>query len=108
MQEAYPDLTIISTVAWIGANSLQSGAVVEHGLLEKLVIGLYKGEERKFTGGGISGTTTFEPVISDEEKGKREEGRKRVDRFAELLEKGGGDVEVADDIQPARWSKNMW
>ena len=38
LQVAYPQVPIISVVAWIGAN-LHPGPLVTHGIMEKLIMG---------------------------------------------------------------------
>ena len=39
---------------------------------------------------------------------RREEGFKRTEFFADLLRRGGGAVDVYEDIQPKRYEKNLW
>ncbi|KAK4054920.1 hypothetical protein OIV83_000844 [Microbotryomycetes sp. JL201] len=109
---AYPDVPIISAVAWIGAN-LKKNALVTHGALEKLIIGLYQGEGRGAELNPVSGETTdpFADPAGYEKPGgdiKRQEGLARTQQFAELLQGGGGEVEIAEDIQPKRYEKNIW
>lgn len=43
LQVAYPQVPVISVVVWIGAN-LHPGPLVTHGIMEKLIMGLYLGE----------------------------------------------------------------
>ncbi|GAA5947009.1 hypothetical protein JCM3765_002115 [Sporobolomyces pararoseus] len=110
LQVAYPQVPIISVVAWIGAN-LHPGPLVTHGIMEKLIMGLYIGE------GGDS-PQSVEAVEDDyaDPAGyrgpggpeRRDEGFRRTDFFAELLRKGGGAVDVYQDIQPKRYEKNLW
>ncbi|GAA95427.1 uncharacterized protein L969DRAFT_101548 [Mixia osmundae IAM 14324] len=148
VQASFPGIIIISVVAWIGANVLDKGATVEHGMLEKLVIGYYQGEERihnsasvtHLDGGAPSGsspsphapTTASEtpsssstagtgsgtgagpgrtdsaPIASQFTPDRVEQGEARLREFASLLEAGGGQVEIAKDIQAQRWQKNLW
>lgn len=102
---AYPNVPIISTVSWIGTNLHHEPAPrVSHGKLEKLVIGLYKGE-------GEPGDVLGDPsgyTKSDEGRERFRDGIDRVALFAKLLVSGGGTVEVADDIQPRRFQKVYW
>ncbi|GAA5846561.1 hypothetical protein JCM5353_005355 [Sporobolomyces roseus] len=107
LQVAYPQIPLISVVVWIGAN-LHPGPLVTHGMLEKLIIGLYHGE------GGDSpyGLESVEDDYADPAgyrgpggQERREEGVRRTEFFAELLQKGGGAVEVYEDIQPKRGVK---
>ncbi|EGG07386.1 uncharacterized protein MELLADRAFT_35492, partial [Melampsora larici-populina 98AG31] len=84
--EAFPSIHIISTVAWIGANLISKPnqpTIIEHGKMEKLVFGLYDDEKRSL-------------------------GKIEVDLLASLLKDGGGQIEVLEHIQPARWAKNLW
>lgn len=116
--DAQPRTRLLSTIAPCGAIP-----ILEHGLLEKLVFGLYDGE-------GFA--PSFGPSSSDPDPGecgnfvdgllneegqslqgelraqKRAEGKLEVDLFASLLRDGGGEVEVLEHIQPARWAKNLW
>ncbi|KAK4058016.1 hypothetical protein OIO90_000755 [Microbotryomycetes sp. JL221] len=112
VQTAFPDVPVISCVAWIGAN-LKPNALVTHGALEKLVIGLYQGEGRGAELNPISGETTdkFADPAGYEKPGgeiKRQEGLLKTEQFANLLKQGGGEVEIAKDIQPRRYEKNIW
>jgi 2-dehydropantoate 2-reductase len=94
VQVAYPDLTILSAVAWLGVNAYDNGARVEHGLREKLVVGVYTGDEHAV--GSSSSSAGSTPT---EEGGK---GHLAVEEFVELLRKGGSDAEVSHEIQAAR------
>lgn len=99
-------------VAWIGAN-LKPGAIVTHGMLEKLIIGLYKGEgvEKEFNPSSGESSDAFADPAGYEREGGAEreaEGVRRTHQFAALLQGGGGGVEVVQDIQPARYSKTIW
>ncbi|KAL8277051.1 hypothetical protein RQP46_010585 [Phenoliferia psychrophenolica] len=80
VQIAYPNVPIISAVAWIGANLLKgpTGPTVTHGMLEELVIGLYQ-----------------EAIAL-----------KNTTLFADLLNKAG-QCKVVDDIQPKRYEKSL-
>lgn len=102
VQQAYPDVPIISAVAWIGAN-LKPDARVTHGMLEKLVIGLYQGEGVGSELNPISGETAdmFADPAGYERPGgelRRQHGLDRTRAFADLLRSGGGEVEVAKDM----------
>jgi 2-dehydropantoate 2-reductase len=115
VQLAYPDLTILSAVSWLGVNLYEGGARVEHGLRERLVVGLYTGDEHE----NIAG-------LGPE---ALEKGRLSAQQFVGLLQKGGSDAEVSNEIQIARvsefispdyrrlwfneqylsqWKKNLW
>ncbi|GAA5918314.1 hypothetical protein JCM1841_002167 [Sporobolomyces salmonicolor] len=110
LQSAYPQVPIISVVAWIGAN-LKPGPRVTHGMLEKLIMGLYLGE------GGDSpyGLENVEDDYADPAgyrgpggEERRKEGARRTNAFADLLKNGGGCAEVVEDIQPKRYEKTVW
>ncbi|KAI5477060.1 protein of ketopantoate reductase family [Pseudohyphozyma bogoriensis] len=109
VQASYPETPIISCVAWIGANLISSEGVpvVTHGILEKLVIGLYLGEggDGPHQTGGFADPAGYNNVGGEIRK---EDGLKRTALFAQLLSNGGGEVEVAEDIQPKRYQKNIW
>lgn len=134
VQVAYPHVPIVSVVAWIGANLLP-GPRVTHGLLEKLIIGLYTGEG--VNSAANPGTGEVEDDLGDpagykqggEGEERKEEGVRRTNQFAHLLQSGGGGVEVMEvswrparllvvarlillilhqDIQPSRYSKLLW
>ncbi|KAG0150180.1 hypothetical protein CROQUDRAFT_73247 [Cronartium quercuum f. sp. fusiforme G11] len=121
LAEAFPSIHIISCVAWIGANLIQNptGPVIEHGKMEKLVIGLYDGEgfspsftkdEPCTSGHFINGLLDNNGIglIGEAREEKRMRGKQEVELFASLLSDGGGEVEVLEFIQPARWGKNLW
>ncbi|KAH9807573.1 ketopantoate reductase PanE/ApbA C terminal-domain-containing protein [Melampsora americana] len=121
--EAFPSIHIISTVAWIGANLISKPnqpTIIEHGKMEKLVFGLYDGEgfgpsvlndpDPGESGHFVDGLlkedgSSLEGTMRDE---KRALGKVEVDLFASLLKDGGGQIEVLEHIQPARWAKNLW
>ncbi|BGP12719.1 hypothetical protein JCM10213_008857 [Rhodosporidiobolus nylandii] len=108
---AYPHIPIISVSVWVGAN-LKDGGLVTHGTLEKLVMGLYDGE------GGRTGTDadhTDDPLIDPhgyrqgkEGEERYQEGQRRTKVFADLINNGGGTAELVEDIQVARYQKNLW
>ncbi|GAA6023728.1 hypothetical protein JCM10207_000237 [Rhodosporidiobolus poonsookiae] len=109
---AYPEVPIISVVAWVGAN-LHAGGRVTHGLLEKLVGGVYTGE------GGETGADSTEHVEDEfaDPHGYRkqpdgpdrlDEAKRRAKVFADLVNNGGGCFELVDSIQPRRYEKNLW
>ncbi|GAA5911821.1 hypothetical protein JCM8208_002447 [Rhodotorula glutinis] len=108
---AYPSCPIISVVAWIGAN-LKEGGRVTHGLLEQLIMGLYTGE---------GGQTPVDPEFVEDAfadphgyrqqtdgPARLEEGKRRLQTFADLVNNGGGTATVVPDIQAERYSKNLW
>lgn len=83
-----------------------------HGTLERLIFGLYVGE-------GVMSDETLTPEQNDPfidpanyrllgGKKRKDEGWKRTQRFKDLLTEGGGDAQVAMDIQAQRYSKNLW
>lgn len=87
-----------------GVNLLPN-AVVVHGILEKLIIGLYIGE-----GHGLP-SEVIDPAgysVDEEGEARRLIGIEKTDQFAKMLKKGGGEVQVTDDIQSARFQKNLW
>ncbi|GAA5875992.1 hypothetical protein JCM16303_006986 [Sporobolomyces ruberrimus] len=110
LQVAYPQVPVISVVVWIGAN-LHPGPLVTHGIMEKLIMGLYLGE------GGDSPQT--QDAVEDDYadpagyrgpggQERREEGHRRTEFFADLLRQGGGAVEVFENVQPKRYEKQLW
>ncbi|CAH7677678.1 ketopantoate reductase PanE/ApbA C terminal-domain-containing protein [Phakopsora pachyrhizi] len=134
--EAFPSINIISCVVWIGANlinpstsdqsssssssQLQAPTVV-HGMMEKLVFGLYQGEGfapiygdeestpkscNQFVEGILSEDLT--PLVGESREKRIRNGKKEVELLSNLLRAGGGETEVLDHIQPARWAKNFW
>ncbi|GAA5850243.1 hypothetical protein JCM8547_001058 [Rhodosporidiobolus lusitaniae] len=108
---AYPQVPIISVVVWVGANLKPKGRVT-HGLLEKLIMGLYTGE------GALTGAAAEQVESSfDDPHGysagpdgpeRLEEGRRRAKVFADLINNGGGTAELVEAIQPHRYEKNLW
>lgn len=112
VQQSYRDIPIISVVAWIGTNLKPDGRVT-HGMLEKLVIGLYEGEGRGAELNPQSGETSdpfFDPAGYKLRGGeeRRRYGLKRTQEFASILEQGGGSVEISGEIQARRFEKNVW
>lgn len=110
LASAYPSVPIISVVAWIGAN-LKPGGRVTHGMLEKLIMGLYTGEGSEPVEG-----EQVEDAFGDPHGYRKqpdgpqrlEEGKRRLKVFADLINNGGGTAVVVDDIQPKRYEKNLW
>lgn len=114
IQVAYPLTPIISVVAWIGANLLP-GPKVTHGLLEKLMFGLYMGEGPNSLALHPDDLDETDDPFADPAgyrgpngKLRLDEGWKRTRLLETLLKNGGGGVEVVDDIQATRWAKNLW
>lgn len=92
-------------MSWIGTNLLPGPQHrVTHGPLEKLVIGLFQGE------GDVEDVLGDPAGYHKDADGpeRKKEGLRRVQLLAELLKAGGGDVEVAEDIQPKRYAKCLW
>jgi ketopantoate reductase len=87
LHEAFPGNTVISAVVWTGGRILDNG-VVQQFNREGLTIGVdwKKGE-------------------SEEERRKEQD---RLDVLVGLLQAGGGDCTVVDDIQSERWVKVIW
>ncbi|KAI9319085.1 2-dehydropantoate 2-reductase [Dichotomocladium elegans] len=79
--ERFPDTPIISVVAYIGTSQVSSGEIVMVGD-ESLMVGNYKPS----------------PVNADVQ----------IDRFADLLRKGGCTVHRVDDVEKVRWQKLFW
>ena len=76
-----------------------------HGILEKLIIGLYIGE-----GHGLP-SEVIDPAgysLDDDGAARKLVGLDKTEQFAKLLRKGGGEVQVTDDIQSQRFQKNLW
>jgi ketopantoate reductase len=80
-REAFPNCSIISCVTWTGATQHNPG-IISHGDCEDMQIGLYPNHN----------------IQADLDKA-------HLDRFAELLEKGGTVFQVEEDIQIKRWEK---
>ena len=97
VRAAYPEAIICSAIAWIGANLLSDG-IVEHGLLERLELGVFTVERRQ--------TLDERTKRSESTQGKVAEAR--LASLAEMFKLGGSDVDVKEEIQVARWQKNMW
>lgn len=97
VQTAFPQAIILSTVVWTGANNLGNG-IIEHGKLERVDIGVFTTEKRQ--------TAKERVAWQISEKGKVADAR--LKSFAEVLTKGGSEVELKQEIQLARWHKNMW
>lgn len=78
---------VVGGVTWVGATLLGEGTRIEHGLMEKLKIGLY-------------------PPPLDEELPK--DIAAEFDQLVSLFAKGDSDVEGSNDIVGVRWSKVLW
>ncbi|KDE03555.1 hypothetical protein MVLG_05983 [Microbotryum lychnidis-dioicae p1A1 Lamole] len=109
LQLTYPHVPIISVVAWIGANLLRERDAIRitHGKLERLVIGLYTGEGRSTTR-GVAEDDFADPAGYIDDPDRKRAGLTSTDQFANALRAGGGTVEVAAEIQAARWLKALW
>ena len=83
-REAFPKSTIISCVVWVGAGQNTPG-VIHHTKSEHTELGLFPNYD----------------VDQQLEKS-------RLDRFAQLLTKGGTSISVEDNIQIQRWKKCVW
>ncbi|KAF8895908.1 6-phosphogluconate dehydrogenase [Gymnopilus junonius] len=79
---------IISCGLWIYTNLLAPN-VVEHGDFDRVSIGVYRHEDR---------TTT---VNTAEESSLLKD-------FADILETGGGTVNIVPEVQRVKFSKNLW
>lgn len=97
IRDVYPHVSILSAVPWLGANFLLDGRV-EHGNLEKLDLGIYTTERRSKEEKRVE--------YAGSERGKLEQTK--LEEFAQLLRMGGSDVAVKEEIQIARWHKNIW
>lgn len=112
---AYPHIPIVSVSIWVGANYVRPSAPgktakVTHGLLEKLIMGLYTGE------GGSTGSDVEHSegdILSDphgyrkgpEGQERLDEGGRRAKIFADLISNGGGTAELVENIQARRIEK---
>lgn len=100
-------MPIISVVAWIGVNLLPN-AVVSHGLLEKLILGLYIGEGRA----GSSSVAVVDPAgytTTEDGPERLAAGLASTKKLVELLHQGGAnEALMVEDIQAQRYSKNLW
>ncbi|KAL1410306.1 hypothetical protein Q8F55_004312 [Vanrija albida] len=89
LHAAFPSTTIISAVVWTGAKVLPPSDAgvprVQQFARESLTIGVDPA-----------------PGLPAAEE------RARLDRLVALLKAGGGDCDVVDDIQSARWIKVVW
>lgn len=83
-REAFPGVTIISGVVWVGATQHTPGVVTHHSH-EDTELGLFPN-----------------PKMSKEV----EEGR--LNAFHRLLTDGGTDATIQTAIQTARWKKTIW
>lgn len=96
---------------------------IEHGALEKVVMGLYEGEgvAPQYKGDAVAHDELpinyfCEGLLGDDGKPlspedralRRTSGKNEVKRFAEILRAGGSTVQIAANIQAERWSKNLW
>lgn len=78
---------VVSGLTWVGVTLLGEGTRIEHGLMERLKIGLY-------------------PPPLDEAPPK--ELGEDFDRLVQLFAKGDSEVEASNDIVSVRWSKVLW
>ena len=78
---------VVSGLTWVGVTLLGEGTRIEHGLMERLKIGLY-------------------PPPLDEAPPKELGGD--FDRLVQLFAKGDSEVEASNDIVSVRWSKVLW
>ncbi|KAF9891613.1 hypothetical protein FE257_003624 [Aspergillus nanangensis] len=83
-REAFPQSSIISCVAWVGATQTRPG-VVQHSPAENTELGLFPNAA----------------LAADEEQ-------RRLRTFASLLHQGETNVSVVDDIQRPKWEKVVW
>lgn len=83
-RSAYPQCTIISCVAWVGARQDEPG-VIKHFAIENTMMGVFPNPD-------IDGALEKE----------------RLDRFAGLLKDGQTPVAVEEDVQVKRWEKCIW
>ncbi|GJJ15975.1 hypothetical protein Clacol_010254 [Clathrus columnatus] len=81
------EATVISACAWVDATAIGDGALITHGRLDRLVIGIHRPSEDQ------------SPSL---------EAQNALTTLGKLLEKGGCDVVLAEDIRSARWEKNLW
>ncbi|KDQ21617.1 hypothetical protein BOTBODRAFT_26053 [Botryobasidium botryosum FD-172 SS1] len=82
--ERWPENTIITCVAWASAMQVESG-VIEHKDNASITLGLFENE-----------------------RVDTEIAQKRLRSFSNLLISGGGDVDVQENMQTARWKKVVW
>ncbi|KAI8456785.1 ketopantoate reductase PanE/ApbA-domain-containing protein [Phakopsora pachyrhizi] len=133
LAEAFPSINIISCVVWTVVNLInpsqldQSSSLVKnqaptvvHGMIEKLVLGLYQGEGFAHTSGDEKSTPKscnqfvegilsddLTPLVGELREQRIINGKKEVALLSSLLRAGGGETEVLNHIQPARWIKNF-
>ncbi|KAN0066072.1 hypothetical protein ACQY0O_000165 [Thecaphora frezii] len=86
--------SIISAVAWIGANLKDNGTLVEYGSLEKLEMGGFASLDAPTTDNGI-------PILSEVDQTS-------LDHFFALYKCGGGGGMLTNDIEAVRWKKVLW
>ncbi|PKY08654.1 putative ketopantoate reductase family protein [Aspergillus campestris IBT 28561] len=84
-RRAFPTNSILTCVAWVGASQPTPGTV-HHTVAENTQIGLF----------------------TDASSPPSPEGKTRLATFAALLQEGGTNVDVVDDIQRRRWEKVSW
>jgi ketopantoate reductase len=83
-RSTYPQNTIISGVVWIGATQTSPG-LIKHMQAENTEVGL------------------FPNPGSDPEQEKS-----RLEHFASIMQQGGTNISVEDDVQVKRWEKVVW
>ncbi|KAG6819481.1 hypothetical protein H0H93_011449 [Arthromyces matolae] len=80
--------SIISTAVWINTNLLEPN-VVEHGIVDRVAIGVYR--HKDFT--TVTNTESEKALLED---------------LSTILTAGGTDVAIAPEIQRKKFSKNFW
>lgn len=98
LREEFPAITIISCCAWIGAHFIVSHGVVEHGMFERLDLGVFTQEAKQ----------TDEEKEAYMKSARGEHEARLLSNLATYVREGGGDAVEKDEIQIARWHKNMW
>lgn len=98
LRKEFPDITIISCCAWIGAHFIVSQGVVEHGMFERLDMGVFTQEAKQ--------TDQDRELYLKSARGGHE--ARLLSCLAIYVREGGGDAVEKDEIQIARWHKNMW
>ncbi|WAR57324.1 hypothetical protein PtB15_8B371 [Puccinia triticina] len=137
LAEAFPSVHIISCVTWIMVNLTTSqplvtdgtstpeicavnpaGPRIEHGALDRLLVGLYEGEGLTDTHDGpghrpcnsyVEGLLAEDrtPLIGSARTKKLQNGTSEMKLFLDIITAGGCEAEAVENIQPARWAKNL-
>ncbi|KDN39917.1 6-phosphogluconate dehydrogenase C-terminal domain-like protein [Tilletiaria anomala UBC 951] len=94
---------VVSCCAWVGCNLVDGGRRIEHGLLEKLEMGLFPTPP--------SGNSHATPTVHStalHTVTEIQHAQAALESFVRIYSAGGGGASPVSDIQPARWRKLLW